>query len=375
MTLAYLTVPFSYRAQVFPSSRHRAWRVAWLRGEIMVEVPTLWPDDYEPAFELPEERCVGGMQRRIEGDRRMVLARGGSLYAPLLVKGEVVDLAGAAAAFVEPEVSGEGESEYPAFDYAETLAYPLMQRFVSHRGNGPLRVRSLANHVIFNGWTRPRTIASDQSNRTFEAAAVLTDAFAIVDDIVYVACPEPAWTIHQVRGRRHRLMAETQPWATGERDHFRLDRHRDALAWARQRRIRLAPSDITSPIDILQPGLLTRSDELELARDAAENWTREAGGGFYVRRYEGDVEKIQRTLASLAGSMAPVDERRLEQVRQALDLTLADLPYRYNWPYLARLSDRWNTERAVKAHDLFSWSEKHPPELAPEDLAALQNLY
>lgn len=271
MSSELMRVPFAYNAEVLPSDRYRSSQNVQLRGEIFVEVAEIYRGEIDEVVDLPTDRDQGRWRAKAAGGTT-ILARDGRLYAPMLVRGRQVSVDEARDAIKEREVLGKGERPDSPFSISEGRAYPLSLNKALPLFSSPLDLMFLGNRGRYEGWPRPRQLVSDLNDRENEAAGLLHDAFLLVSGVLYLRCSEPVWSVRHVEKRTYRLAIETTPWDDDAENFFRLDRQREALAWAQQRRMRIAEGDIDGPINLMRPEILMRCDALEVARRALNCW-------------------------------------------------------------------------------------------------------
>lgn len=368
--IEYLKVPFGYDADILPSRKHKYTRQARLRSEILVELQHFSRSEFLEVAELPVVQYISGWDVSVEGDR-CLLWRGGRLFAPLRVSGVSADLKGAIAALAEPELSDDGPSENSPFSYAEMYDYPLATDGAWQFWHTPLMAPSFGSHRISQGWPHATMVGSDLRDRELDAADRLAGAFAIVDGVVYMQRPEPVWRLRHVGRRFYRLVVETIPWAIDAPNCFRLDKRRDALAWAAHRRIRIIPQDVGEPARIFLPEKLTRCDALEVAAAALAIWPRLRDevdpdrGALYGRG--GDAETLD-DLHEAGGKLDHAQARVLMDALQRL-MDVANNPPQ--WRTLRAAQARWRIEGPCREGDLFADADSG---FSDEDLAALASL-
>lgn len=372
----WIKMPYAYRAAVLPGRAYRVERHEWFRADILVEVPEFGRCAFEPAFALPRHRHVNCRSETFDDDG-IILQKNGRLYAPFRVRNRLAGLDQAVAALGEPQVIEKGEEEDGALLHGERLAYPIRLVKEDAREFTPLMVRSIAQHALFEGWSGPvRVVASDRNDREASAAATLADAVALVDGIFYIRCVEPALRVAHRRGRRYALVVETMPWVTGADQFFRLDRHREALAWASRYGVKPEPEDVCPPIKVPDASLLRRSDLLEMGRCALMAWPEFRGQLFAEAHVFAAGEACAEALDRMVSERRALDEARACEILDALEGVLSGssgIPNGWRLCWVRQILARAKAERDGAARDLFSWQ---PPSdvLSDEDLAALAGI-
>ena len=368
--MEYLKVPFAYEADILPSRRHKNTRHTRLRSEILVDLPDLGRAEFDEVAELPALQSICGWARNINGDRTL-LARNGAFFAPFRVNGKAVGLQGTIDALAEPEVLASGHLKWSPLLFSEMHDYPIVTSPNWRFSPTPLMLKSFGTHCAFEGWPGATMVAADLNDRELDAAKHLDGAFALIDGIVYMRRREPVWHVLHVGGRQYQITVETAPWANGAPNFFRLDKKREALAWAASRHFHLLPEDTGAPLTLFRPDKLERFDALQVAAGVLATWPGlrddhdPAHEALYGRG--GDAE----VLDTLHDGKFEMDIAQAMLVMDALRevMIVAGAPPR--WSTFRAALARWRAEGPGREADLLTQKDTN---LSDDDLAALVGL-
>lgn len=373
-----LDVPFLYEAEVIPGRRYRKPRKRTLRAHALVEAPIRSFYEMRPVLEVSHQDRIWPFEQGAITPLT-IYECGGRLYAPLIHATQPVSVDLFAAAIRDRDVMPEGRPRF--MDDLDLHQVPVDSGDERTHWNHPLLGRSLADTTILERWPSPRVVASTHDVREAKTVADLTDAYAIVDGVIFARCPEPVWALYHREGRTYELAVERWPRRLAAHALFRLDRKQDAVSYAATLGRRLVVATDVANVAILDAFMLARNDIGALATAVIDAWRVVHERDYYIyhtgcraaRELDDLTEKARNTGARdsetiLAVNKAVVDMSgrggtRLQRERYGLTGAIREG------------ARRWAFEQSLAEPNLFNLPATDPSlEFSAEDMAVLGSI-
>lgn len=323
MTTQLLRLPFCYRAAILPSSRHTRADIEFISEYTDVLVPELSATDAVIAIEYDGYEALEYLDP-LPGP---IYLWNGRLYRGALPRGSDVPLK--AAAF-EEAVSARfdhfiSEREGRLSPFRSELFPVLSSPWGDCRARNPLDCHDFERRARERRWKPTRKVLeSDREARLGSAQSFLSEAVVLIEGHVFVACPEPAWSVDAYGAEAIRVRLDPDLRYGRPTDLFRLDRVGEAMEWAR----RLGGNNASPPeVRISEACILCRDDEWALANHLVASCS-------YLRGPFGEVDEAHEPLERAGMIVQGIrDEKRMpyetevEDILEALETSLqAALP-------------------------------------------------
>ena len=367
-----MRLPFVYQAIVLKSSRHRKRDHEQIREDTDVFIEEV--DIRELRLAIRAE----GVARHSRSDlpdpfgSEPYFSYGGNLFrrASNQLTGKPFDAlsfqdAVSAKYEMMPWYSDDPENPSPI----DRRIYPMPGVRWGNSGWTPLFALDEAGYVKWRHWKPTRRFLSSTRNSALAIAqSHLSKAILLCEGEVYLACPEPVWTVQGPLDGPPRVLLDIAPYRCPAQNNFRLDRLDAARAWARR-----SGGDGAHPgdVDILDPDAVQRVDEWLLADTVVEVARRFSWE--YARWHElGPLPELRRFAMDCWDGQALIARSNVVKTLDAVECLINSIDERRPDGTIANSTE--NALRAIAQRWISLKQESYADDLDAADMAALAEL-